>query len=88
MCGQRSNKKRPAFEGLNWFSRARACGGENRFVAIWNLHFFSFIVTVWNEFVIAWTCPSVMSCRVAFDIRRSSCLPCRNLSTDKAPPRS
>lgn len=28
MCGQRSNKKRPAFEGLNWFSRARACGGR------------------------------------------------------------
>lgn len=28
MCGQRSNKKRPAFEGLNWFSRARAYRGR------------------------------------------------------------
>lgn len=30
MCGQRRNKKRPAFEGLNWFSRGRArVGGES-----------------------------------------------------------
>lgn len=28
MCGQRSNKKRPAFEGLNWCSRARAYRGR------------------------------------------------------------
>lgn len=86
MCGQRSNKKRPAFEGLNWFSRARACGGRIG-LSLSGVYTFSFIVTVWNEFVIAWTCRSVMSCRVAFDIRRSSCLPCR-FSTDKAPPRS